>query len=41
VLYVGLAIELLAATLAFLMAARTRPVQPDGPSASEHPLLRP
>ena len=41
VLYVGLAIELLAATLAFLMAARTRPVQPDGPPASEHPLLRP
>jgi hypothetical protein len=41
VLYVGLAVELLAAALAFLMAAKTRPVQSDGPPASELPLLRP
>jgi len=41
VLYAGLAIELLAAALAFLMATKTRPVHPDAPPASEHPLLRP
>jgi hypothetical protein len=41
VLYAGLAIELLAAAVAFLMAGKTRPVHPDGPPASEHPLLRP